>query len=369
MTHPVTTPDMVGGVPLISLAGTPRVIGNSLGLRLKARIQALAQHLAEQLAANSRLSGVLRTPQDVRDSLRPHVASLGALEPSLAMELEAMAHAAEVTIEDLLVIQGYTDLLSTSGANAPATPSTFVGCSAEQTQNRNPLQVLVWEADPALLAHVTLVHRVPSHGPASLALTLAGLHPIALLTEAGIGVCTNALLVNDSAQGHFTTHVVASIAAVPCFEDALHRAQAGPRWGGRAIHLLAANGERASIELSGGRTAVLPDQMRNFPRVHTNHPLDESIQPVGRADPFSRVRLENLASVAVRATNVTPPEALRWFGLSGGTPGPVTGETTARKRRGSVVNPEACIVMCIDPVERLVYLRRGPGMGLDVARL
>jgi hypothetical protein len=350
--------------------GTPRAIGDALGRRLKARIQLLSQYLAEQLAAGAQLSGSqLRTPRDIRETIRPYVSTAGALEPALAMELEAMAAAAEVTIEDLLVIQGYTDLLSTSGSVSPGTPSTFVGCSAEQAQNGKPCQVLVWEADPALLPFVTLVHRVPSHGPASLSLTLAGLHPIAMLNEAGIAVCSNSLLVNDSAYGHFTTHIVASLMTVPSYEDALHRAQAAPRWGGRAIHLLAANGDRASIELSGDRTAILPDLMRNAPRVHTNHPLDESIQPVGRSDAFSRVRLENLAALAVRSTQVTPSEVLRWFGLSGGTPGPTTGETTTRKRRGSVSNPDACIALYLDPGERIIYLRRGPGMGMDAKRI
>ena len=134
MTCPVTNVDMVGGVPLVSVMGTPRTIGESLGFRLKARIQLLAQYLAEQLAGSARGNSVLRTPRDIRETIRPHIATVGALDPSLAMEMEAMAAAAEVTIEDLLIIQGYTDLLSTCGSLAPATPSTFVSCTAEQTQ-------------------------------------------------------------------------------------------------------------------------------------------------------------------------------------------------------------------------------------------
>lgn len=362
---------MVGGVPLVTVMGTPRTIGDSLGLRLKARIQVLAHYLSEQIAAGSMLSGrALRTPRDIREVIRPHLANLGTLEPGLAMELEAMAGAAEVSLEDLLIIQGYTDLLSTNGSHAPSTPSTFVGCSAEQTQNGKACQMLLWEADPALLPYVTLLHRIPAHGPASLSLTLAGLHPIAVLNEAGIAVTSNTLLVNDSASyGHFTTHIVASLATAPSYDDALHRAQAGPRWGGRAIHLLASSGERASIELSGSRTAILPDQMRNAPRVHTNHPLDEHIQPVGRSDDFSRVRLENLAATVVRAKAVHPAEMLQWFGLANSATGPSRHESTARQRRGSITNPDACIALYLDPAERLLYLRRGPGTGLDAKRL
>ena len=273
-----------------------------------------------------------------------------------------MARAAELSPEDLHIIHGYADLLSTFACPS-LQPSTYVAFTAEQTGSHAPAMVMVWEADPALLPYVTLVHRIPAHGPASLSLTLAGLHPIAFINEAGLAAASNTLLVNDGVPGQFTTHVLASLTSAPSFDDAVSRAQAGPRWGGRAIHLLAADGERCSFELSGQRLARLPDAMRSAPRVHTNHALDESIKAASSADPVSRLRLEQIAGCAIRSRNAGPDQVLDWFGLS--TASPAHGSDSGRRRRGTAANPDACIVLWMSPATREVQIRRGPGTGLD----
>jgi len=357
---------MVGGIPLLSVIGTPRTIGEGLGQRLKSRLQVLAQYLAEQLAANARLGGRQLTPDNVRERLRTAMPALTDLEPGLAMELESMARAAELEPEDLLIIHGYSDLLSAFACQAMQ-PSTFIAFTAEQTESHAPAMALVWESDPALLPYVTLVHRMPAHGPASLSLTLAGLHPIAFINEAGLAAASNTLLVTDGVPGQFTTHVLASLTSAPSYDDAVSRAQAGPRWGGRALHLLASDGSRCSMEASGQRLARLPDAIRSAPRVHTNHPIDESILPLVIPDPLSRLRLEQIAGCAIRSHNVTANHVLDWFGLST-APAPGN-ESSARRRRGTVANPDACIVLWLSPATRELQVRRGPGSGLDGFRL
>src|SRR5690606_28455455 len=146
------------------------------------------------------------------------------LEPGLAMELESCSRTSGLPPEDLLAIHGYTDLICGLGAPVPTTPSTYVAIPASHTLIGTPLQALVWECDPVLLPYVSLVHRIPSHGPASLSLTLAGLHPIAFINEAGISVASNAMPIKDSEPGHFTTHILAAMTTAPAFEDALSRA-------------------------------------------------------------------------------------------------------------------------------------------------
>ena len=357
---------MLGGIPLISVIGTPRAIGEGLGHRLKSRLQVLAQYLAEQLAANSRLGGRQLTPANVRERLRSTMPALADLDPGLAMELESLARAADLSTEDLFIIHGYADLLSTFACPS-LQPSTYIAFTSEQTESHAPTMALVWESDPALLPYVTLVHRIPAHGPASLSLTLAGLHPIAFINEAGLAAASNTLLVSDGVPGQFTTHVLAALTSAPSYDDAVSRAQAGPRWGGRAIHLLAADGERCTFEVSGQHLARLPDPIRSAPRVHTNHPLDETIQSQAVTDPVSRLRLEQIAGCAIRTRNVNPSHVLDWFGLS--TP-PVQGnDNSARRRRGTAANPDACIVIWLSPATRELQVRRGPGSGLDGFRL
>jgi hypothetical protein len=357
---PVANTDMVGGIPLLSIAGTPRTIGEELGQRLKPHLHVLSRHLAEQVALSARAEGRQLTSADVRERLR-RAPPMPDPEPGLAMELESMARAAELAPEDLQVIHGYADLLGALAGRATHA-SSFIALTGEQTASRQPAMALVLEADPALLPYLTLVHRIPSHGPASLSLTIAGLHPMAFLNQAGIAGASNAMVVTDGEPGYFSTHVLGSLTSTPSFDDAVSRAHAGPRWGGRAIHLLAGGGERCSLELSGQRVARLPDGHRGAPRVHTNHPMDESIQAVGVAEAISRHRLEQIAGHAIRARDVDPLQVLDWFGLASGTG---SGETTTRRRRASAATPDACISLWIAPASREFHLRLGRGAGMD----
>ena len=127
----------------------------------------------------------------------------------------------------------------------------------------------------------------------------------------------------------------------------------------------------ATIRLEPGATAVLPDAMKNAPRVHTNHPLAAELESLTLIDAFSRVRLENIAGQAVRASNVDPAAALDWFGLAPGTANhaAASGGTTERRRRGSVANPDACVTLVLDPAERSLHVRRGRAAGLESRRV
>lgn len=363
----MTNAELVGGLPQISLIGTPRAIGEALGTRLKPRLQVLSEYLIEYLAQHAFTGAKAMTADDVRAITKEALPRISDLEPGLAMELESCSRTSGLPPEDLLVIHGYTDLLCGLGAPIPTTPSTYVAIPASHTLIGTPLQVLVWECDPVLLPYVSLVHRIPSHGPASLSLTLAGLHPIAFINEAGISVASNAMPIKDSEPGHFTTHILAAMTTAPAFEDALSRAKRSPRWGGRAIHLMAANGQRETVEVSGSRMAILPDPNQTVVRVHTNHPLAEDLKPVTHDDPFSRVRLEQVASAAVRARQIEPPHVTTWFGLDNESShgGSLGVDTTARRKRGLVANPDGCITVIIDPAQRCVYLRKGRGAPLE----
>lgn len=364
----VTNAELVGGLPQVSVIGTPRAIGEALGQRLKARLHVLAEYLLENLAQNSALTHRAKTPDQIRALIAPAAANLAALEPSLAMELESCSRTSGLALEDLLVIHGYSDLQAYLGSTEPATPSTFVAVPANQTVMGTPLQVLVWECDPVLIPYVTLVHRIPAHGPASLSLTLAGMHTVAFLNEAGLAVASNALVVTDPAQGYFTTHLVAAMTTAPGFSDAVSRSRRGPRWGGRAIHMLTADGSRESVELSGKETSVLSDPNQTVPRVHTNHALSEAIKPLTADDPFSRLRLEHVAMAAIRARRIEPPQVFSWFGLdidSTTYERPTANDTTTRRKRGLVANPDGCITLVLDPAQRCVYLRKGRNAPLE----
>ena len=240
--------------------GTPRTIGETLGTRLKPKLQVLAQYMLEQLAVG--LSGEGRSRmgrEDVRKALKPSLDAATRLEPAVWMEIESMARSADMPAEDLLLIYGYSDLVGFFRSGQTTSRSTFISLNAVHTDHGLPRMALAWHLDPALLPYVTLIRRLPAHGPGSLTLTLAGLQPVAGISEAGLAVATNELRVEDGAPGHLTPNLVAAAMTAPSRADAESRMQSGPRHGGACVHLLDAQGERASYELSGQHTIRLPD--------------------------------------------------------------------------------------------------------------
>lgn len=338
--------------------GTPRTIGETIGARLKPRLQVLAQYLLEQLAVG--LSGEGRSRlgrDDVRKALKPSLDAATRLEPAVWMELESMAHAAQLPPEDLLLIHGYGDLVGFFKSGQTTTRSTFVSLNAVHTDHGLPRMALAWHLDPALLPYVHLVRRLPAHGPGSLTLTLAGLQPIAGLSEAGLAVAGNELRVDDGAPGHLTPNLVAATMTAPSMADAESRVQAAPRHGGACLHLLNAEGERASYELSGQRAVRLPDPWPQSPRVHCNQPLAEEIRLVAsrHGEPTSKARLERIASLAVEARSCAPLELSTWFRM--------TPRSSAAADPGTAkidgISPDSTVLMICDPAQKTVHIQRG----------
>ncbi len=348
--------EVVGGIPLVSVIGTPRTMGEHLGHRLKPKLQLLAQYLMEQLASAAQASGTPMTPNSLRESLRSSVTAAAHLEPSLWMEIESMARAAELPEEDLLLIHGYGDLLSTYHCKVVPSPSTYISLGAPHTDTGLARMVHAWHLDPSLLPYVTLVRRIPAHGPASLSLTIAGLSPVAGLSEAGLAVGSNELRITDGLNGQFTAHLLGSVLTAPTLEDALTRVQVGPRHGGAALHLLSTGGERISMEMSGQHQVRLLDPFQSAPRVHTNHPLHEEIVrwAAPEVENTSKIRLESIASHAIDATCCSPAMIAGWFGL-----GERDQSRHTRFIADTGVSPDTTVLTIIDPAAKTLHLRRG----------
>jgi hypothetical protein len=362
----VTNVEVVGGIPLVSVMGTPRTMGTNLGQRLKPKLQVLAQYLLEQFTAATRATGNEVSPRELREVLKGSVTAATRLEPSLWMELESIAIASGLPEEDILLIHGFGDLMSNYRCPVPPSSSTFICLGAPHTDTGLPRMVLAWHLDPALLPYVTLVRRLPSHGPASLSLTIAGLQPVAGLSEAGLALAWNELRITDGMPGQMLAQLLGAALTAPSIEDAQIRMQMGPRHGGGALHLLANGGERISLEMSGQHQVRLLDPFQSSPRVHTNHPLHEDIlrftAPVGEAT--SKARLEAIASLAIDAACVSPMTIASWFGLGAQE----TGQPQRMAAAG--IFPQTTVLTIIDPAERMLYLRRGGGaMQLESVRL
>jgi hypothetical protein len=189
-------------------------------------------------------------------------------------------------------------------------------------------------------------------------LTVAGLHPVVGLSEARIAAACNELRITDGTPGLFTCHLLAGLFHQPDFDSGVRRLESAPRFGGGAVHVLAGDGRRVSVEVSGLFTARLGDPDPGMPRVHTNHPIADEILPcVSLVDDSSRERLGRIARRAVADHGITPSAIAEWFGLDEGK-----GEEDDDDLMPQGI-PDAGVVAVADPGGGRMWLRTSDSRG------
>lgn len=344
--------DTTAGISVVTARGTPRAIGETLGRTLREPLTELTALVADRLRSITP-QGIHLDRTRLAAIFQPAILDLTRFNPSLWMELEGMCLGSGLPMEALLLIHGYADLLSHLGCRMPPAASTYIGMGPDHAQVRRPLQALAWTPEPMFQQHLTLVRRMPSNGPRSLMLTVAGLHPVAGLSEARIAAACNELRVSDGVPGLFTCHLLAGLFHIPDFDSGVRRLEQAPRFGGGAVHVLAGDGRRASVETSGLRTARLGDPDPAMPRVHTNHPIADEILPcVPLVDDDSRERLGRIARQAVAGRDIAPGTIAEWFGLDEAHAGDEDGDDLLPQGI-----PDAGVVSVADPAAGRLWLR------------
>ena len=337
-------PDQAGGVPVLSVMGTPRTLGSNLGERLRPRLQVATQAAIER-AAPLLTSGRL-DPAALRLRIQPVLEAVRAHQPSLNMELEALAAAGQVDPLDLMALHAGDGLASFLGASAcDATACALLG--HRHLRLEGPGLIMAWQVSAHLLPSLVVVRRIPAHGPASLSLGIAGVHPLVGLSEAGLAVACNPFPVGDAEAGLPLPHLVHAALLAPGPGDALIRLQGGPRLGGGAMHLLTRDGVRTSIELSGTTAVRLDDHRPDAPRVHTAHALSERLADHAHAQDRSRADLMRLAGHAIHAIALGLDECCGWFGVGPGAQ-PVPGW-----------DRERTVVAILEPTRNRMHLALG----------
>ncbi len=368
--------ESVAGIPIITVTGTPRTMGQKLGERLRPRITVLIQDVCEQLCRHHEpglidsSGGFNRSGgQELIESLvKPTQIFLAEHSPSLWSEIKAMATAAEVDPIYLLAVNAFNDLLDIHNSAEALFESNVISLAARQTEDNRALLGFDWNIPPYLIPHLTLVRRIPSNGPATLSLGLAGLHTIAGLNGAGVAISSNDLrFATGGTPAMSSTSLIHSALSTITWEESVHTIQQTACLGSRAFHLLNKDNQRISFEKSGAFTAVIPDTIEHAPRIHTNHRLVTN--PIDNTAPLSKgldlkqnnhpavrhsqVRLKRLAGHVRKARACNPQIMNSWFESTH------TENTSGRFRSKAFMEPVAACVAVLEPRSNTIWCHAG----------
>lgn len=194
--------------------------------------------------------------------------------PQYLREIEGMAKGAEVSLEDLMVLNCMEGIVN----DALHLKCTSIAVGGEWTGNGHVLIGHNEDWSPEDESTVYIVRARPENEPAFIALTYGGLLPNIGFNEFGIAQCCDSVYPNDSRLGVPRIFVARAVLACRTLSEALSAAVMGKRSAGYN-HLIAhASGELYNIEVSAKQFATRYAEKGLI--AHTNHYLDYRLQMI-----------------------------------------------------------------------------------------
>jgi isopenicillin-N N-acyltransferase like protein len=168
--------------PVLTLEGSPSQRGLAYGRAAADRIRDGVDFYRNRIA-EAGLNGARL--QRAAGRLAEEV---GRFDDGMLVELEAIAHGAEVTLGDVMSLNARSEMLRTAGEGC-----TAIACLPASTRNHHTLLAQNWDLHPSRVAAGVLLRILPDDAPGMLTFAEAGALARCGLNEAGVGVTGNAL--------------------------------------------------------------------------------------------------------------------------------------------------------------------------------
>jgi isopenicillin-N N-acyltransferase-like protein len=259
--------------PIVQVSGSHREMGQQIGQACKLQVTRSIEN------AHSLITGAFHdlqlTWEGAKIQARKYLPFAQEKYPKYVEELVGMAEGAEVSFDDIMVVNAM-EAVTTDALHL--TKCTSMALNEERTADGHVLVTHNEDWLPEDEHDVYLVHAVPDDEPAFLAMTYGGLLPNIGFNEAGIAQCCDSVYPTDSRIGIPRVFLSRAVLAAENPDEAVRRAVIPHRAAGYN-HLLAhESGELYSVEVSARRFALLYGEDGYL--VHTNHYLDYNMQQV-----------------------------------------------------------------------------------------
>ena len=263
-------------LPLLEVSGSPTERGQAHGETFKGLIRDLvAINFEDMLHATQ---GYL-TKERVYEIVSTYTGPTRDYAPDLFEELEGIAEAADVPLEDLLALNAflelhdyYSDAFLVSGCTSFMVPGSTSGEGALIAQN--------YDLSSIYAAAAILVKVKNDHAPDALFYTSAGMLGCAGVNEAGIGVVINNLVPSDASGGVLYPFIIRRILESVRIGDAIDAVVAKPRASGMNYVICDENGEIYDLETTAEEYEVICPF--DGPMAHSNHYLTDRLKPLER---------------------------------------------------------------------------------------
>ena len=257
----------------VVVSGSPREMGRQLGEAAKTEIRDFCE--AALPIVNKTLPITRARAMEIVQLSLPLAADYA---PDMVEELRGTAEAADVSLEDLFLLQIRNQLQPASDAGC-----TSFSLAAERTAEGHAIVAQNWDSDPALDPFTIVLTRRPTGKPALMTVTQAGLIAYIGMSSAGIGACLNTLPAPARIRGvpHYFT--LRGIYEACSLDDAVHAVHRAERAIPASIMLTTPQGP-ANLEVTIDSVQVLQDTALGCV-MHTNHCIHEKLTSINQQFP------------------------------------------------------------------------------------
>jgi isopenicillin-N N-acyltransferase-like protein len=304
---------------VLAFHGAPYALGYQHGAAFAADIAALTE---ERLRLSTDPFWTGGRAASLAEVMALGAASLRAHKdycPTLMEEMRGMADATGIGLNELVIMNGFTDFVDIVANSAHATPTGAPvdrlvddegGCTAfvvdgSMTRDGHALIGQTWDMHSSATPYVIMLDLHPDDAPALLTFTITGCVGMIGMNEAGIAVGINNLLGADGRPGVHWPYVVRRMLAQTSVDAALDVLMQAPLSGAHNYVLMGPGGEGDwdgatgaqrgyNIEATATRRTVTPVEADNGYVAHTNHCLAADLQPMER--PRKALSLESTCS-------------------------------------------------------------------------
>lgn len=264
------------------------------------------RHFAEerlQLSMSDKWAGVSLSRKEVLALAEACVAAHQQYAPDLMAELQGMSAATDLSLAELVIVNGFTDFIDTvyhagMEKKQSLTPSRSEdNCTAfiipnGATTDGHGFFGQTWDMHDTATPFVRLLRIQPTNGLACLVFTITGCVGMIGMNEAGIAIGINNLLGGDGQVGVTWPFVVRQALAQSTIDDALACITQAPLAGAHSYLLFDSYGRGYNVEAMSSRRHVT--QLDTECLVHTNHCLIPETHTVERKRlPESQASSEN----------------------------------------------------------------------------
>lgn len=267
---------------LVELRGDPGAIGRGHGKELADDIR---RYLAERmrLASDGSWTGERMGRDGVIAAARATVEAHARYAPDVHAEVEGMAESSGASVEELILLGGFTDMVDVLKAPIGEDDCTAMLIPAAAADAAYLAQT--WDMHDTATPFIVILRIEPESGPAALVYTTAGCVGQIGMNEAGIAVGINNLSAASGRPGVTWPYVVRKVLAQTDLESALHAIVEADLAGAHNYLLMDAAGRGYNVEAMPGKVAI--DELADRPLVHTNHCLHPSTRALEAARPTS----------------------------------------------------------------------------------